>query len=151
VGRLVTPPIENQIENFMFAVFSSNPIKDSVKVSIDDGGIRFVMKREKFAKIVNDLCGYEIKTMVEIAMNEFGESYLLDRMNGTLQHLTPEQLDNFNITNIGKDAREEMQKSNPNPTFKYEGWLKRAYNEMLGDFKPKKRNVDGYVDYRKKK
>ena len=146
-------PVSEVPENFLFAIITSNPLKDNVRVVIDDGTIKFVMKRDKFAKIIEDLCGYETRVKVEMVMREFGETYVLDRTESTLTHLKPEEVDDFSITKIGKDTAEitKRARADAKGPFTYDERLKKEYEDHLSATFPRKNPLTpGFVDYRKK-
>jgi hypothetical protein len=139
-------------EDFLFCIFTSDPTRDTVRVIIDDGTIKFSMRRDRFANIIKDLCGQELEKRVRFCMSEYGTSYLLDRQNLKLEHLSPAELDNFNIANIGKDARKNAnsKRVNINDAFAYAGSLRREDEARTAVWKPKFPGFNGMVDYRKK-
>jgi hypothetical protein len=130
--------LEVMVSNFLFAIFLSNPTKDSVRVTIDDGSIRFVMKREKFADLIGKLCSPKIKNQVEMVMKEYGETYLLDRQQGKLTHLTPSQIKELDFKKIREETikREQENTLGNMQQFTYSGGIRDAYENMLNMFKP---------------
>lgn len=80
---------EYAISNFYFLVFTSNPNTDMVKLYIDDGSIRMIMKVEKFIKIIKELCSEKLSKYVRQACCSYGDFFILDRDKGTLVQLQP--------------------------------------------------------------
>jgi hypothetical protein len=128
-------------ENFMFAIIVANPTTDSVKVTIDDGSIRFIMKRDKFAGLIEKLCSIKMKILVEMAMKEYGETYLLDRSQEKLIHLTPKQIKEIDFKKIREDTiKRENENNTSNITlFNFDPALKKQHESLINRIRPKGR------------
>jgi hypothetical protein len=142
---------ETQVSNFLFAIITSNPIRDTVKVVIDDGTIKFTMKRDKFTALIRNLCSDDMANKVEMAMREYGETYVIDRAYSTLTHVSPGSLNTFSITGIRDDVMRDHEAAKASlPNMGYDKALRESYETMLNSFKPQHRNpVIGIKDYRK--
>lgn len=127
--------------NFLFAIFKSNPITDSVRVTIDDGSIRFVMKRDKFSDLIGTLCSTQMKILVEEAMKEFGETYLLDRSQNKLIHLTPSQIKGMDLKKIRNEtiAREKEKSTSSLLLFNYDKNIKNTYDSLVNSLLKRKK------------
>jgi hypothetical protein len=127
--------------NFLFAIFKSNPITDSVRVTIDDGSIRFVMKRDKFSDLIGTLCSTQMKILVEEAMKEFGETYLLDRSQNKLIHLTPSQIKGMDLKKIRDEtiAREKEKSTSSLLLFNYDKNIKNTYDSLVNSLLKRKK------------
>ena len=78
--------IEEDLHQFTFVTFISNPTTRMVQIYID-GEISNFIERDKFVKIIRDICGYEEATKVELACMEYGVPYLYDRENKSIKQL----------------------------------------------------------------
>ena len=73
--------------NFFFIVFTSDPTRDRVKVWVDDGTVKLIMKRDKFYDLIARLIDHETSRRVHEACTTYGCFYALDRVNRELQKL----------------------------------------------------------------
>lgn len=72
---------------FFYLIFSPNPLRDNVRVIIDDGTIRTTLRRKKFHDIVETLCGLNLANALDDAMSEMGGYFILDREAGSIKKL----------------------------------------------------------------
>lgn len=77
------------LSSFYFLAFRTNPVRQSVKIWIDDGSISFYMKYDKFFKIISELCNDIMRKRVQSYCSTYGEMYLIDRDKQTITQLNP--------------------------------------------------------------
>lgn len=95
------------LSSFFFLIFTPNPNRQTVKIKIDDGSISFSIKFDKFFKIIEELCGYELRKTVQTYCTVYGDTYCIDRINNTIEYWAPRS-DNKIIT--AKELYEKNQK-----------------------------------------
>jgi hypothetical protein len=84
---------EDLFTQFFLCVWSPNPTKDSVRVILDDGGIKLYLKREKFISLISKVLNIDLpKTSynffrIKQSMNTYGGWYFYDRVNDEYRQL----------------------------------------------------------------
>ena len=121
---------EYAISNFYFLVFTSNPNTDMVKLYIDDGSIRMIMKVEKLIKIIKELCSEKLSKYVRQACCSYGDFFILDRDKGTLVQLQPIIKNEKMYASQIKDMCSERSNSNELKT-QYLNSLDACINNVL--------------------
>ena len=94
--KFVIPPIEDQMQNFLFIIWFSNPLKDSVRIILDDASIKMWIKRDKFIKIMSDIlnatllpeCQYTLFRIKE-SVYTYGKHFYYDRTKNLFMELQP--------------------------------------------------------------
>lgn len=106
---------ETLIKDFFFILFSPNPIKESVRVIVDDGTYKLYMKASKFESIIKDTLGEKAALYVRNLCGTYGGFFLVDRIKAQItqlhlknekQLLNVKQLHN-DIESLKKDSSKE--------------------------------------------
>lgn len=84
-SEVMTP--ERALSSFFLLVFTANPNKDNVKVIVDGGDVKFSIKRDRFLNLIENYMGKAMRNACEPCIKEYGTSYLINRMDGTLNKL----------------------------------------------------------------
>jgi len=84
---IVTDKEAEAFETFFFLVFYPNPLRDNVKIIIDDGTIRTTLRRKKFHAVIEAICGLDLANSLDVAMSEMGGWFLFDRENRSIKKL----------------------------------------------------------------
>lgn len=79
--------VEENLHQFTFVMFIPNPMNHMVQFYVDDGSISNLMDKDKFVKIIKDICGAEEANKINLACMEYGTPYLYDRENRILRQL----------------------------------------------------------------
>lgn len=102
---------DSYLTNFYFIIFSSNPTKDIVRVIVDEGTIKFLMKREKFLNLIERHLGRQMRDGVEPCLYEYGTFYMISRVESTLRKLSYKiEMEKINPAQIFKDCNKEISK-----------------------------------------
>lgn len=106
---------EALIRDFFFILFSPNPVKESVRVIVDDGTYKLYMKASKFENIIKDTLGEKAALYVKNLCRTYGGFFLVDRIKAQItqlhlknekQLLNVKQLHN-DIESLKNDATKE--------------------------------------------
>lgn len=84
-SETMTP--ERALSSFFLLVFTANPAKDNVKVIVDGGDVKFSIKRDRFLDLIENYMGRAMSNACGPCIKEYGTSYLINRMDGTLKKL----------------------------------------------------------------
>lgn len=81
------------LEQFLFLVYYTDPIKDRIRLIVDDGSIKLNISREKFTYLLNELLQprdmFVEKNFQRIkqSLNSFGKWYYYDRIKNNFKEL----------------------------------------------------------------
>ena len=99
-----------KFKTFYYLLFSPNPLRDNVKVWIDDGSVTMILKRDKFYSMIRSLLGPEVELKVHTACTVYGGFFLLDRTKGTIvQKQVLSQNEKLNPSKIFSDIQKGRQ------------------------------------------
>jgi len=126
---------KEELDQFMFLMWTSNPNTDRVRVILDDGTVKLILKRDKFYDILNDLLQPRDKQVeynlyrIKESLNKYGGYFWYDRMKNEFKELS-ERIDFLNIKPI-----DYINESRKQITVKES--LADSYKELHQDFKNK--------------
>lgn len=90
----------DKLNQFLFLIFQPNPARDTVRIILDDGTIKMVMKRAKFFNIIGQILddtllmeAQKIKFRIKEALNTFGGNFYFDRYNLQFRELGEKPID----------------------------------------------------------
>jgi hypothetical protein len=105
---------EGFAQAFIF-VWEPNPNKDSVRVSLDDGAIRLILKRQKFTDLMLSIMNIDIPEIsynffrIKESLRSYGGHYLYDRATNTFRELQERpQLEHIHPRDLIDEARRNM-------------------------------------------
>lgn len=123
--------INSYLTNFFFIVFSANPSKDIVKVYVDEGKIRFIMKREKFLNLIKNHLGDTMRNACEPCLSEYGTFYIISRVDYTLRKLS---------------FKNEMEKINPSKIYRDYYIQEKKPSDFYVNPKEYEKSIQSYID-----
>jgi hypothetical protein len=146
---------EELIHNFYVLLFYSNPMVPFVKFIIDGGLLKTHMKKEKFLKIIEELCP-EWLNRINVALMEYGKWFLLDRHNGFFQELDPVfDIENMSIKQIHEDTviqntPDKVEENRNKAIIQNEQTIGQVIRDLIFESlqKTKANRMAGIVDYR---
>ena len=68
-------------KHFFFLIYSSNPMRDNVRMYVDGDPGLIIMRREAFVNLVIETVGHQITAAVQETLNTYGTFWVLDREN----------------------------------------------------------------------
>lgn len=71
-------------KHFYFLIYSSNPLRNNVRMYIDGDTALTVMRHETFINLIIETVGYQIEAAVKETLNTYGTFWVLDRQNSTV-------------------------------------------------------------------
>ena len=130
--------MEKKFTNFLFVLYYTNPLKNSVRVSLDDGSIKMWMSRGKFLKLMEDILNdtllwecQQILYKVKVSLNSYGKFYWYNRANNDFKELSEgHDYDKIRPQDLFSESRKELQKENKRETFNQ---VKNDYQENVLD------------------
>lgn len=105
------PSIEEQIKDFYFLILQPNPARDTVRVIVDEGAVKFTMRRDRFYDLIERLLDKDILGKIKNACTYYGDYFFVDRKSNSVQKLHP-TFDNqkLNPAQIMKDIQAGKKK-----------------------------------------
>ena len=82
-----------ELEQFLFILYYTNPLRDQVKIIADDGTIKMTLNREKFIFLFNELLQPRTIEMeknfqrIKNSLNTFGKWYFYDRTQNIFKEM----------------------------------------------------------------
>lgn len=82
-----------QLEQFLFIIYYTNPMNDSVRLVADDGAIKMTLKRDRFIFLLNELLQPRTVEMeknfqrIKASLNTYGKWYYFDRTQNIFKEL----------------------------------------------------------------
>lgn len=130
---------EEYLNEFLFIVWFPNPLKDIVRIILDDGSIKMTMKRDKFLKIMSDIlnntflkeCQYTLFRIKE-SLNNYGGIYFYDRRENSFIEVK-EKLDfnNINPQQIIIETRKNIALEKIKSNFVPEQVVNKDYDTLI--------------------
>ena len=126
VPKFVIPDPTEYLNQFVFLLYFVNPVKDNVRIILDDGTIKFYMKRDKFLKIMEDLlnetllkeCQYTLFRIKE-SLNVYGGIFHYDRKENIFKQVTERvDLSKINPQELLVETRKSLVKEALTENFK---------------------------------
>lgn len=71
-------------KHFFFLVYSSNPLRQNVRMYIDGDSSLTVMRHEAFIDLIVETVGHQITAAVRETLNTYGTFWVLDRENSRI-------------------------------------------------------------------
>lgn len=107
--------LEQLTKNFYFLIFQPNPAADNVRVIVDEGHLKFSMRRERFYNLIESVMGKSILGYVQNACTVYGEYFLLDRYAKTVQRLHVTKVnEHLNPADIAKELHASIERNKEN-------------------------------------
>jgi len=109
----------------------TNPHHRRATVYIDGNLLKTTFTNEKFLSVIQRLCTHEMYNWVEEALTGYGDWFLLDRLENTLQYLTPQAVfEKLDIKTIHEDILQELditrnEDDSTKIAVEYEGLLRK--------------------------
>lgn len=75
---------QSTYKHFYFLVYSSNPLRNNVRMYIDGDPSLTVMRHEAFLNLIIETVGYQIEAAVKETLNTYGTFWVLDRQNSVV-------------------------------------------------------------------
>lgn len=81
------------LEQFLFIIYYTNPMNDTVKLIADDGAIKMTLKRDRFVFLLNELLQPRTMEMeknfqrIKASLNSYGKWYYFDRTQNIFKEL----------------------------------------------------------------
>jgi hypothetical protein len=124
LNGIITKAEAEAFETFFFLVFTPNPIKDTVRIIIDDGTIKTTLRRKKFHSVIETICGLDMANAIDSALSEMGGFFLLDREKRSIRKLmNTSDFEKLHVMDVIEDAHEQ-----------YKGTSKMSlYDAVMGD------------------
>lgn len=110
------------LEQFLFIVYFTDPVRDRIRLIVDDGSIKMTIPREKFIYLFNMLLQprtIEIERnfiRIKDSLNSFGKWYYYDRLKNKFKELL---------------ELPEVEKLNPSKLFENTSFIKEELNERF--------------------
>ena len=149
---------DNLLGNYFLMIFQPNPMRQTIRVIIDDKVLVTTIKKEKFLNILKDTIPYQLQQRCEYYTNEYGSWFMIDRLENTVI-----ELQSFNeeepllIKDIRRDVSKEREQSKQNGV---DGIYESARNSFLENvlskvsiFANNKKSLignTGYINYSEK-
>lgn len=102
---------KSEHKHFFFLIYSSNPVRDNVRMYIDGDSALTVMRREAFINLIINTVGYQIEAAVKETLNTYGTFWVLDRQNSTVARVAISGTDD--IRNIREMMNRDSQYHTP--------------------------------------
>ena len=133
-------PLETEeiLNNFVFLVYYVNPLKDSVKLVLDDGNIKMWVKRDKFLAIISKIlnesllkeCQYTLFRIRE-SLGKYGGLFYYDRRDNVFKELNESvSFENIRPAELFAESRRNMAVDKITQDFK---GINKQYNEQIID------------------
>ena len=99
-----TKTTEEILSDFYFLIFTANPLKNSVRIIIDDGTIKMWLNIDKFIRIIKLIMNEETAQAVKTACTTYGCYFLIDRCENDIKKLNIKSEDTvINIKQLHND------------------------------------------------
>ena len=98
-------------KHFFFLIYSSNPLRNIVRMYIDGDISLTVLRHEAFINLIIDTVGYQIEAAVKETLNTYGTYWVLDRQNSTVMRVAVSGTDD--IRNIREMMNRDSQYHTP--------------------------------------
>lgn len=124
-----------QLNEFLFLIIYPNPIKQVVKIIIDNGISTLVMKYEKFLNIIQRTCEFNDYNNIRLVLMEYDGPYYFDRIKHRIKQINP-----ANVEEPILKKSEIYQEFEKNPSLKncsfQEKWdiITQDYGTMINSF-----------------
>ena len=112
----------NALKQFLFIIWTPNPVTKKVKITLDDGIIKIIMNYDKFISLMQDILGesydnvdnlLKVMAFINDSLCEYSGTYYLDRTNNIFRELTQIEIYNKLLpSQVMKDARKEIDEDN---------------------------------------
>lgn len=94
--REIEEETEDRMNQFIFMIWTPNPNTGRVKIILDEGTVKFVMKPTKFLSVMKDIlceptCTKEVYNnfiKIQESLNEYGGMFYYDRSNNFFRPLS---------------------------------------------------------------
>ena len=108
-----TKTTEEILSDFYFLIFTPNPVKNNVRIIIDDGTIKLWTNIDKFVKIIRLIMNDEIAQVVKTACTTYGCYFLIDRCENDIKKLNIKSEESIiNIKQLHNDIEKAKQVGN---------------------------------------
>jgi hypothetical protein len=140
VGSLIEAEQKSfdELQNFMFIIWTVNPTKNMCRVIINDGSIKLWLNRDKFIKIMTDLLGpttHELEyTLFRIkqSMSSYGGWFYYDRIKNDFREVNFQvDLEHINPMELIAESRQSLVKEKITDHFKE---INNEYDEKTKGF-----------------
>jgi len=125
-------------DQFIFIVWIVNPLRDNVRVVLDDGSIKMYLKRDKFEKIMTDILNETLEkdrqyTLFRIreSLRVYGGIFYYDRVKNDFREVREAvDMDNIRPHELMAESRKSLVKETINDNFKKSS---KEYNDTIID------------------
>ena len=105
-----TKTTEEILSDFYFLIFTPNPVKNNVRIIIDDGTIKLWTKIDKFVKIIKLIMNDDMAQVVKTACTTYGCYFLIDRCENDIKKLNIKSEESIiNIKQLHNDIEKAKQ------------------------------------------
>ena len=105
-----TKTTEEILSDFYFLIFTPNPVKNNVRIIIDDGTIKLWTNIDKFVKIIKLIMNDEMAQVVKTACTTYGCYFLIDRCENDIKKLNIKSEESIiNIKQLHNDIEKAKQ------------------------------------------
>ena len=105
-----TKTTEEILSDFYFLIFTPNPVKNNVRIIIDDGTIKLWTNIDKFVKIIRLIMNDEMAQVVKTACTTYGCFFLIDRCENDIKKLNIKSEESIiNIKQLHNDIETAKQ------------------------------------------
>jgi len=126
------------LNQFVFMIYMVNPIKDNVRVILDDGAIKFFMKRDRFRTLMENILNETLQKeyqhtlfRIKSSLSVYGGIFYFDKINNVFKEIIESpDIEKIKPSELIMESRRTMVREVINQNFKD---INREYNEKIID------------------